>query len=89
MGVAWLFMGFAWIVCTAVTLLFTLIIDRFAARRWWERTRRALWLALPAGHALNLLLFWNPFTFAPRSWFLYAGTAFMAGLLLWPVARRR
>ncbi|WP_439569188.1 hypothetical protein [Sphingopyxis sp.] len=89
MGVAWLFIGITWLACTAVTLLFASLIDRFAMRRRWGRTPRALWLALLAGHALNLLLFWNPFTLDPHRWLLYAGTAVAAGLLLWPAARRR
>lgn len=89
MGVIWLFMGLTWLACMAVTLVFALLIDRFAMRRRWGHTPRALWLSLLAGHAANLLLFWSPFTIDPHRWLLYGGTLAMTALLLWPFARRR
>ena len=89
MGVILIFSALAWLACAAVTLVFALLIDRFVLRRRWGRTPRALWLALLAGHASNLLLFWNPFTLDPHRWLLYGSTLAATTLLLWPFARRR
>lgn len=89
MGVLLIFMVLGWLACTAATLVIAVLIDRFATQRRWGRTARALWSALLAGHAVNLLLFWNPFTPDPYQWLLYGGALALAALLLLPFARRR
>lgn len=89
MGVLLIFMVLGWLACTAATLVIAVLIDRFATQRRWGRTARALWTALLAGHAVNLLLFWSPFTLDPHQWLLYGGALAAAALVLWPFARRR
>lgn len=89
MGVILIFLALAWLACTATTLVAALLFDRFAMQRRWGRTARALWYALLAGHAANILLFWSPFTLDPNKWLLIGSTLAAAALALWPVARRR
>ena len=89
MGLIWFILGLVWLLCAVLTLAFALLLDRFALRRWFGRSPRALWLALIAGHAANLLLFWTPFTVDLHRLLLYVGTLIAVALLLWPLARRR
>ena len=83
MGVILIFLILAWLACAAVTLIFALLIDRFAMRRRWGRTPGALWHALLVGHAVNLLLFWSPFTVDPNQWLLFSSALAAVALLLW------
>jgi len=89
MGLIWLILGLVWLLCAVLTLAFALLLDRFVLRRWLGRTPRALWLALIAGHAINLLLFWSPFTVDLHRLLLYVGTLVAVALLVLPLARRR